>query len=80
MSVTRIKVTLDDIGSYATKQEKDNAFRKMHSAFKTQVNKSGILVEYKQKQYFESKSQKKRRKQRQAEAERRKEALKKRLT
>jgi len=80
MGMSRIKVKLEDCGPYATKQEKDNAFRKMHSAFKTQVNKSGILVEYKQRQYFESKSQKKRRKQRQAEAERRKEALKKRFT
>jgi ribosomal protein S21 len=74
--VAQIKVKLEDVGQYATKQEKDNAFRKMHSAFKTLVNKSGILVEYKQKQYFEGKSQKKRRKQRQAEAERRKESLK----
>jgi len=75
-----IKVKLDDLGPYATKQEKDNAFKKMHSAFKTLINKSGILVEYKQRQYFESQTQKKRRKKRAAESERRKEALKKRFT
>lgn len=78
MRKAQIKVTLDDCSPYASKLEKENAFRKMHSAFKTQINKSGILVEWKQRQFFESKSQKKRRKKKQSEIQRKKEALKKR--
>jgi len=78
MTTAKIKVKLDETSPCVTKAERDNAFKKMHSAFKTQVNKSGILVEWKQRQYFESKSQKKRRKRKQAEIQKRKEAMKQR--
>jgi ribosomal protein S21 len=45
----------------------------MLSKFKRLVDDSGILTEWKQKQYFESKSQKARRKKKQAKIERQKE-------
>jgi ribosomal protein S21 len=78
MRSAQIKVKLDETSPCGTKAERDSAFKKMHSAFKTQVNKSGILVEWKQRQHFESKSQKRRRKRKQAEIQKRKEAMKQR--
>lgn len=50
----------------------NNAFKIMHTTFKQQVNQFGVLSLVKEKQYFESKSEKKRRKKRDFECEQRK--------
>jgi ribosomal protein S21 len=56
-------------------KDKERAFRGMLNAFKKRVNECGILSQWKQHQFFESKSDKSRRKRRKAELERKKEKL-----
>lgn len=48
-------------------------FRILHTRFKRRVNEAGILTEYKQRQYHESKGEKKRRKQKESILRRKKE-------
>ena len=48
-------------------------FRILHTRFKRRVNESGVLMEYKQRQYHESAGEKKRRKRQESLTKRRKE-------
>lgn len=73
MSVSRCRVRLRKIHPNASKEEQEKAFKHMHAAFKRQVNESGILSEFKRKQYFESKGEKKRRLRKESELARLKE-------
>ena len=57
------------------KSEKDKAFRSMLAAFKKRVAEAGVISQWKQKQYFESKAERDRRKRRQSELERKKNKL-----
>lgn len=78
MSVTRIRVTAKSLSPHASWEEKDRAFKMLFAAFKRHVNESGILTQYKERQTFESKTQKRRRKDCEADLLRKKE-LKTRL-
>lgn len=62
-----------------SKEDKDAAFRKMHSAFKRLVAEAGILSLLKEKEFYESPGEKRRRKRRKAEQERLKEKRKSQL-
>jgi ribosomal protein S21 len=48
-------------------------FRILHTRFKRRVNESGLLTEYKQRQYHESAGEKRRRKKQESIIKRRKE-------
>lgn len=48
-------------------------FRILHTRFKRRVNESGLLTEYKQRQYHETKGEKRRRKHKESIVKRRKE-------
>ena len=62
MRIAQVRVELKPLPAGASRDQKDKAFKGMFSAFKKQVNSLGILTEYKEKQVYETKSQKKRRK------------------
>ena len=63
-NVTRIKVEQRYPGE---------DFRILHTRFKRRVNESGLLTEYKMRQYFESKGERKRRKLKESILKRKKE-------
>ena len=65
---------MKDLPPNASLYERERAFRTMLSIFKRQVNETGILSEYKERQYYESPGEKRKRKRKEAEAERRKES------
>ena len=71
-----IKVELKDLPANASQYEREKAFRTMLSSFKRQVNEMGILSEYKERQYYESPSEKRKRKRKESEIERQKESIK----
>jgi len=73
---TNVRVELRNYNPNADFHEKERAFRSMLAVFKRQVNESGILNLYKQKQAYESPGEKKRRKKKEAAIERQKEKLK----
>jgi len=79
MSVTRIRVTAKSLPPNASWEERDRSFKFLFATFKKHVNDSGILTQYKERQTFESKTQKRRRKDRAADLLRKKEQLKTRL-
>lgn len=56
-----------------SKEDEERAFRSMFSVFKRKVNESGILSDFKKKQFYESKSEKRRRKEKESLLQRRKE-------
>lgn len=70
-----IKVSLKELPPNASYYERERAFRTMLASFKKQVNELGILAEFKERQYYESPSEKKKRKRKQAEIERQKEKI-----
>jgi small subunit ribosomal protein S21 len=70
-----VKVYLKDLPPNASYYEREKAFRTMLATFKKQVNESGILSEFKERQYYESPSEKRKRKTKQAEIERQKEKI-----
>lgn len=72
MPVARIRVVARHLSPNASMDEKDRNFRMMFAAFKRQVNESGILTIYKEKQFYESKGEKRRRKRKECDLERRK--------
>lgn len=72
---TLVRVDLKDLPSNASYYDRDRAFRTMLSIFKRQVNELGILSQWKQKQYYESPSEKKKRKSKEADIERQKERV-----
>lgn len=70
-----VRVEQKDISPHASREERERAFKYMLTIFKRQVNESGILSLYKEKQYYETPSQKKKRKRKEAEIESRKEKV-----
>lgn len=70
-----VRVEVKDLPPNASYYEKEKAFKTMLSLFKRQVNESGILSEWKERQYYESPSVKRKRKQKQAKIERQKETI-----
>lgn len=64
-----VRVELRDLPSHPSREERDRAFRSMFAAFKKQVNECGIMSECKQRQYYESPSEKKKRKKKELELE-----------
>ena len=82
-NVPRIRVELRDkpvrhnshshSHSYSSDREGDAQFRVLHSAFKRAVNEEGIIQLWKQKQYHETKGEKRRRKRKEGKLNRIKE-------
>lgn len=70
-----VRVEIKDLPPNASHYERERAFRTMLSSFKRQVNDLGILSEYKERQYYESPSEKRKRKKKEAEIERQKEKI-----
>lgn len=70
-----VRVELRDLPPNPSYDERDRAFKNLLSAFKRQVNDSGILSEYKQRQYYESPSEKRKRKSKEAQIELQKEKI-----
>ena len=68
-----VRVELRERGR--SQDDKDKAFRQLLSTFKRRVNEAGILTTYKQKQYYESPSEKRKRKRKEAEIESHKDKL-----
>lgn len=73
MSVARVRVVARNLHPNASREEKERNFKILFATFKRQVNDSGILTLYKERQAFESKKQKRRRKERAADLLRRRE-------
>jgi ribosomal protein S21 len=70
-SPVRVRVELKNYlkdHSQNSAYERDVAFKKMHMAFKREVKDTKVVIEYKQRQFFESPSEKRKRKRREAEA------------
>ena len=59
-NISRCRVELKEHGR--SREDKERSFKQMFSAFKRKVSEAGVISEFKKKQYFESKSEKKRRK------------------
>ena len=79
-NVARVRVELKHLHPRASREQGEAAFKGMMAVFKRRVNEVGVLAEYKSRQFYESKGEKKRRKQKEAMLQRRKEAgLKTRL-
>lgn len=70
-----VKVELKNYNPNADRDEKDRAFRYLLNLFKRYVNDAGILIEYKQRQFYESPGEKRRRKKKESAVERQKEKL-----
>lgn len=75
MKKALVRVELRDLPPNPSYEERDRAFKNLLSAFKRQVNESGILTEYKQRQYYESPSEKRKRKMKEARVEIQKEKI-----
>lgn len=74
-NATRCKVTLDDLGRRGKSRDNHKTFKSLLGLFRKRVNESGVLTIYKEKQYYESKGEKRRRKRREMEHNARKERL-----
>lgn len=70
-----IRVELRQDNPHATSAERKQAFDAMFHAFNKKVKDARIKDLFKERQYFESKADKRRRKQKKAELERRKDKL-----
>jgi small subunit ribosomal protein S21 len=70
-----VRVELRELSHSPSYEERDRAFKNLLAAFKRQVNESGILSEYKQRQYYESPSEKRKRKKKEAQLELQKEKI-----
>lgn len=75
MKKALVRVELRDLPPNPSYEERDRAFKNLLSAFKRQVNESGILTEYKQRQYYESPGEKRKRKRKEAQVELQKEKI-----
>ena len=80
MKKALVRVELREMSSNPSWEERDRAFKNMLSVFKRQVNESGILTEYKQRQYYESPGEKRKRKKKEAELEVQKEKIRGRFS
>lgn len=70
-----VRVEIKELPPGASYEERDRAFKNMLSIFKRQVNEAGILSEWKQRQYYESPSEKRKRKKKESEIEMQKEKI-----
>lgn len=70
-----VKVELKDLSPNCSYEERDRAFKNMLANFKRQVNEAQILSEWKQRQYYESPSEKRKRKLKESEIESHKEKI-----
>ena len=75
MKKALVRVDLKELPPNASYDERDRAFKIMFANFKKQVNDAGILSEYKQRQYYESPSEKRKRKMKESEIENQKEKI-----
>lgn len=75
MKKALVRVEQKDISPYASREEKERNFKYMLAAFKRLVNEAKILSIYKEKQFYESPSQKRKRKRKESELEARKEKI-----
>mgnify|MGYP002641852786 CR=1 FL=1 len=73
MKKANVRVELKEKGR--SPEDKNRAFKQLLSTFKRRVNEAGILSLYKQKQYYESPSEKRKRKRKEAEIESHKEKI-----
>jgi ribosomal protein S21 len=78
-NIPRVRVEARELRPNASNEEKERSFRTLHSIFKRQVNKSGILSEWKRHQFYESPSEKRRRKRKEAIINNHKEKLRDRF-
>lgn len=78
-NVARVRVELRE-NRYADYDDRENAFKKMFTAFKKKCNETGIMHAYKQHESFESNSRKRRRKERESEIQRLKAKLRENFT
>lgn len=65
-----VRVELRDLHPNCSREERDNAFRRMFATFKKAVTDAGVLHDYKEHEFYESELQKKRKKKREAELQR----------
>jgi ribosomal protein S21 len=75
MKKALVRVELKNLSENPSYEERDRAFRNMLSLFKKLVNDSGIINEYKQRQFYESPSEKRKRKRKESELELMKEKI-----
>jgi len=68
----KVYVIRDDNYYSLNRREKEEIFKKSLSVFKKRVADSGVIQEYKKREYYESPGQKKRRKQKESIALRKK--------
>lgn len=80
MRKSLVKVQMRDLPPNPSREERERAFKNMLAAFKRQVNESGILSEYKQRQYYESPSEKRKRKAKESQLEVQKEKIRGRFS
>jgi ribosomal protein S21 len=73
-NIARVRVDLKN-----KHRDPERNFREMFADFKRRVNTSGIMHDYKEHQYFESKSGKKRRKKKEAQKKKQMELLEKKV-
>ena len=76
-NVSRVKVVAKWTGN--SPNERARAFRHLHTEFKRRVSDAGIMHEFKEHQFFESKASKRRKKKREAELRRKQEMLEERI-
>ena len=80
MRKSLVRVQMRDLPPNPSREERERAFKNMLAAFKRQVNESGILSEYKQRQYYESPSEKRKRKAKESQSEVQKEKIRGRFS
>jgi ribosomal protein S21 len=80
MRKSLVRVQMRDLPPNPSREERERAFKNMLAAFKRQVNESGILSEYKQRQYYESPSEKRKRKAKESQLEVQKEKIRGRFS
>lgn len=71
-----VRVEIKDLPPNASYYEKEKAFKTMLSMFKRQVNELGIISEWKERQFYESPSEKRKRKKKESQIEMQKERIK----
>jgi ribosomal protein S21 len=75
MKKALIRVEIKDLPPNCSYEERDRAFKNLLSNFKRQVNDAGILSEWKQRQFYESPSEKRKRKKKESAIEVQKEKI-----
>lgn len=75
MKKALVRVEQKDLPPHASREERERSFKFMLAAFKRLVNDAKILSLYKEKQFYETPSQKKKRKRKESELESRKEKV-----